>query len=202
MPASNTPDTAPHDPIVRHLLLLMTHPHEQWQAIAREELSVLRLITRIALPFSVMMAVAMSLGVTFFNTDWSQAFGYRSQPGQALVVAGQVVLVSLLSVLLLAWVFHLLAPMYKVKRNYSTMLKVAILGSLPVWLTGFTLVLLPGIIFTVVAFGYSCYLYAVGLDEVCGAPPGEAPEYVAVAMIFHALASSAVGALAGWIGLL
>jgi hypothetical protein len=180
----------------------MLYPQEQWQAIAREALSPARLLGRVALPLSLAMAAAVAFGVVFFNTDWSYNFGYRAQPGQWPLIAVTVVLGSLASVTLLAGVFHWLAPMYKVPRRFGNALKVATLGTVPIWLTGLSLVLLPGVIFMIIAFGYSCYLYAVGLSEVCGAPTGQAPEYVAVSMILHALGASALGAMAAAAGLL
>jgi hypothetical protein len=188
------------DSILRHLVLLLVHPHAQWQAIARQTISVLRLLFAFVVPFSCLTALAVSMGVTFFDTTWDAQFGYHLQPAGLPVLVATILGFSIGSVVLLAAVFTWIAPMYERPRHFVEALKVATFGSLPVWIASAALVVLPGVVVVVVAFGYSCYLYTIGLREVLGTSTDEAPEYLAISLIFHGLTASALGAFAAWLG--
>ncbi|MGB8339159.1 MAG: hypothetical protein WCD07_10390 [Burkholderiales bacterium] len=60
------------------------------------------LISAYVIPFSVLNAVVVFAGMTYFNSDWNLDFGYRVAPEQILPATMATLMLSLPSVLLLA----------------------------------------------------------------------------------------------------
>ena len=188
-------------PVLRHALLLFLHPREQWRVIAHEAPSPVRLVTHYIAPFSFAVAAAVSLGVAVFNQSWDLDYGYRVAPERWFETGLATFAISMVTVFLFAAVIVCLAPLYKTPRDYGKALIVATMGTLPFWMLGLTLFLLPAIIPCLLAFAHSCYLYSVGLEEVLKVKPSMSHEYVAIAAVFLSLALMVLGALGAALGL-
>ena len=59
---------------------------------------------------------------------------------------------------------------------------MAIIGSVPLYVAGVTLVLLPGILLFAIAFVISCGWWASGNRRLLGLEYSESPEHVAVSL--------------------
>ena len=112
------------------------------------------------------------------------------------------VVLTLVSVLLLALAFFLLAPMYDTERNWARSVSVAAYGSTPVLLAGVLLVMPIMVIASMVALLHNFALYYVGLQRVTGCKASAAAEYLALSCLMAAVASGALGAAGGALGVL
>ena len=188
-------------PVLRHALLLFIYPREEWRVIAREAPSPAHLLTHYIAPFSLAIALAVSLGVAVFNQSWDVDYGYRVAPERWFEIGVTTFAFSALMTVLFAVVIVCLAPLYNTPRDFGKSLTVATLGTLPFWVTGVLLFFLPAIIPCMFAFAYSCYLYSAGLEEVLGVKPSMSHEYVAIAAVFLSLVLMLLGAAAAGLGL-
>lgn len=149
----------------------------------------------IALLGGLGVAVATEIGVRTFNTDWNYVAGYSTQSargyGPFLLLWALAALMSIAQGLFGA----LLLPMYGRSRDWMGGLAVAVLGSVPVYVAGLGLVLLPGILLVCLAFLVSCAWWGSGARLLLGIPSGEAADHVVASFIAGSLALTIASAL-------
>jgi hypothetical protein len=181
---------------------MVVAPGREWEAVADEAPSAAKVFFGYVVPLSAVPAVAWMIGLATFGAD----LGFRTEDVAPVAVgrvlhAGVVTLAgSVFSVLALAAVFFLVAPMYEVPRHWGRSLTVAAYGTTPLWVAGILLVM-PGLVIVgLVAFLHCCQLYYSGLQRVAGVKPGDAAEYVAISLflltVTSLVAGGAIGALA------
>jgi hypothetical protein len=85
--------------------------------------------------------------------------------------------------------------MYGRSRDWMGGLAVAVLGSVPVYVAGLGLVLLPGILLVCLAFLVSCAWWGSGARLLLGIPSGEAADHVVASFIAGSLALTIASAL-------
>jgi hypothetical protein len=129
------------------------------------------------------VGIAAETGVRLFNTEWHPVFGYSARPDadgsrfRALWVA------LALSPYLQGSVGALLLPMYGCTRRWRAAIAVAVVGSVPLYLAGLTMVWLPGIILVLGAFFVSFVWWFNGARELLDVPHSEAMEFVTITLI-------------------
>ncbi len=137
----------------------------------------------LALAGSFVVAVASEIGVRFFNTDWDSTFGYAVQRDRGwqpfFALWGGFTIATIVQGLIGA----ALLKIYSKPRAGCASVAVAIIGSIPMYVTGVTLVLLPGILLFAIAFLISCGWWASGNRRLLGLTYGESPEHVAVSLM-------------------
>lgn len=186
---------------VRRIVQLLARPQDEWEAIAREPVSVDTLIRRYILPLSLLAPISTVVGMKTFDRGWNPAAGYLVPP-EAIYSAGATTLfATIASIFVLAAIFKLIAPMYGSSRDYASALKVATFGAVPVLLAGATLVMPVMVMVTVVALCYTLYLYWLGVGRVLNVSAGAQAEFVGISMTLLGGASTLIGALASSIGL-
>lgn len=185
----------------RRLLWLIVNPRDAWDAIAQEPIGVDRLIVRYILPLSLIAPIASVIGMNVFDREWDPASGYLVPENEIFSAGAATLFGSILSILALAGIFWLIAPMYDTPRNYVAALKVATFGAIPVLLAGATLVMPVMIIIPVVALCHSLYLYWVGVGRVLAVSPGAQTEFVGISITLLGGASTLAGAFASSLGL-
>ena len=162
----------------------VTEPDYWWDAVESRFGDRRLPLMLLALAFSGAFGIAFAceIGVRYLNTDWNYGLGYSVQRGRdwqpffalwagvaiAPIVQG-LVAVALLKIYLrpLRW-----------RRGVA----VAIIGSIPMYVTGLSLVLLPGILLFAVAFLISCSWWASGNRRLLGISDSESAEHVAVSL--------------------
>lgn len=180
---------------------LIVAPEEEWDLIAREPISIDALIGRYILPLSFLAPLATVVGMSTFDRKWDPSAGFLVPP-EAIYSAGATsLLASILSILGLAAIFKLIAPLYGSSRDYLAALKVATFGAVPVLLAGATLVMPAMVTVVMVALCYSLYLYWLGVGRVLEVETGSQAEFVGISMVLLAAASTLLGALASSLGL-
>ncbi len=178
---------------------IVVSPRGEWDAVRAENPPWWMALFGHVLPLAFLPALAWAVGRT-------ASTGMVIDPAAlSLSFAGSVVitvLLSLVSVLLLAAAIYLLAPMYDTERNWSRAVSVAAYGSTPVLLAGVLLVMPIMVIASMVAMLHNFLLYYVGLQRVIGCRESSAAEYLAVSCLIAAMFSGAFGAAGSALGLL
>jgi hypothetical protein len=108
------------------------------------------------------VAIAAETGVRVFNTEWV-----------ALAVTPY----------LQGVVGAFLLPMVGRTRQWRAAIAVAVVGTVPLYLAGLTMVWLPGIILVLGAFFVSFVWWVNGARELLDVPHSEATEFVTVTLI-------------------
>lgn len=181
--------------------LLITSPSEAFDEIAEEPTSVDALVIRTLVPLALLGPIATGIGMRNFDRSWDAAHGYLVPPEQIFAASAATLFATIASVLVLAGIFVLIAPMYKIGRDYRGALKVATWGAVPVLLASATLVLPVFVMLTVVAVLHTLYLYWVGVGRILGVAAGDRTEFVGISLTLLVGISTLAGAAASSIGL-
>ena len=190
--------------MLRRAFAVTFAPRREWASIARERPAPLAVLLFYVMPLAAIPAVAWMIGLAVFGLELV-APGEpiaRLAPAAILRAGMATYLGSIVTVALLAGVFVLIAPMYGAGRDWRGAWTVAAFGTTPVWLFGVLLVK-PVLIVALPAVLLHCaYVYHDGLRAMRFARAGEAPEYVAIALVLLLAASTLVGGLLSTLGVL
>ncbi len=160
-------------------------PDSWWDFIEPklDQRHVLPMLLGVALVGGFGIALATEIGVRIFNTDWNYVAGYGMQrdrggaPFLALwgIAAGAPLMQGLVGA-------HLL-KFYSRPRQWLRSIAVAVVGTIPVYVAGLTLVVLPGILVVVIAFLVSCAWWSSGSRRLLGIVYGDSAEHVAGTLV-------------------
>ena len=190
--------------MLRRAFAVTFAPRREWEAIASERPAALAVLLRYVVPLAAIPALAWMIGLAVFGMELVVLGEPIVRPGPAVILRAGLAtfLGSILSVALLAGAFALIAPMYGARRDWRGAWTVAAYGTTPVWLFGVVLVK-PVLIVAMLAVLLHCaYLYHDGLQALHFARAGEAPEYVAIALVLLLAASTLAGGLLSTLGML
>jgi hypothetical protein len=187
---------------LRRIVFLIFRPAAEWDAIAVEKTSVDALLRRYILPLALLAPVATVIGMKTFDRAWDPAHGFQVPAEQILAAGVTTYFATIGSILVLAAIFNLIAPMFGAVRNYLAALKVATYGAIPVLLAGATLLLPVMAIVAMVGMCHTLYLLWVGVRRVLHIPSEDAAEFVGISLVLLTFLSVLVGATAGAVGLL
>jgi hypothetical protein len=169
-----------------------------WQRVARELESPQRAAGRLALiallgAFGPACAVYAGTHLVNLLTDGDLGFlplaEGRIDPFRATFVG------LLIAPALLAVVYLLLGRVYKLPLRPLAAFAVAVVGALPIYLAGLTMVFMPAILLVVCAFVLSCFWWAVGLRTVFGVSPRDSAEFNAISILGLIVLMQLAGAL-------
>jgi Yip1 domain len=187
---------------LRRIVRMVFAPREEWQAIAREQVSVDELLRRYILPLSLLAPMATVIGMKWFDASWDPDAGYLVPPQEIFAAGATTLFASIMSIFGLAGIFVLLAPIYGTSRSYRDALKVSTFGAVPVLLAGATLVLPVMAIVGLVGLCHSLYVFWLGAREVLHVNRAEQTEFIGVSLLMLSVASTFAGAAASSAGLL
>jgi len=190
--------------MLRRAFAVTFAPRREWAAIAREQPAPLAVLFRHVMPLAAVPAFAWMIGLAVFGLDLVVPGEPIARPGPAAILRAGLFtyLGSILSVALLAGAFALVAPMYGTRRDWRGAWTVAAYGTTPVWLFGAVLVKPMLVVALVAALLHCAYVYHDGLRAMGMARGGDAPEYVAIAVVLLLAASTLAGGLLGNLGVL
>jgi hypothetical protein len=155
----------------------------------------LRRLAGLALLGAAGVASAVWLGTTFFDTAWHADLGFHSIDTLAFEPFRTTLAGFLLAPLALAAMYLLMAPLYRLPRRPLAAFAVAVVGALPIYGAGLTLVVVPGVLLLLAAFFLSCCWWSTGLRQVLGVPPRDATEFNVLALLGSGLLLQFGGAL-------
>ena len=180
---------------------LTVAPGEEWPKIRDEGPRVLPIIALFVLPLTLIPAASWSLGLLLFGND---AGGSHSDLDLVRIMRGGLIAYFgvVLSIGLCAVSIVILAPLFAGRRNWPRALQVAAYSAAPVLLSGLVLIV-PNLAYVLILpFFHSLYLQYAGLQHVLGVRERDAAEYVALSCMLLMVFSTALGAFAGWLGIL
>lgn len=186
--------------MVERIVNIVFSPRKEWDRIAAETTSIDSLIVRYVVPLSLLAPIATSIGMHVFDAAWDGDQGYRVPAADIFAAAATTLFTSIASVLALAWIFVLLGRMYGSTRDYRVALQVATYGSVPLMLSGATLVIPVMAIVAVVGFVHTLYLYWLGAKQLLQVKRGEQAEFVGIAILLLSVASTFLGAVMSHLG--
>ncbi len=175
---------------------LLRHPRSGWGAIAARPHSASALIMRLIFPGSLVSALAVTAGITWFNREWHDDFGYSAPAGQALFIGCATLTLSVIYALVLAGVFTLIGKMYRSRGSYAQALLLVAYGTLPVWIAGAFMFLMPAALLGMLAFVYACLLYSHGAHVLLGIADSETTEFVAISLLLAAIVMTVLSMMA------
>ena len=187
---------------LRRIVYLIFRPAAEWDAIAGEKTSVDLLLRHYILPLALLAPVATVIGMKTFDREWDPVHGFLVPAEQILTAGTATYFATVGSILVLAAIFTLIAPMFGVTRDYLAALKVATYGAIPLMLTGATLFLPVMAIVAMVGLCHTLFLFWIGVRRVLNVPPGTEAEFVGISLVLLTFLSVLIGAAAGAIGLL
>jgi len=195
------PDRNPLETL-RRIVYLIFRPTAEWDLIASEPTSVDKLLRSYILPLALLAPVATVIGMKTFDRDWDPVHGYLVPADQILAAGATTYFAIVGSILMLAAIFAVIAPMFGAARDYLAALKVATYGAIPLMLAGATLLLPVMAIVTTVGLCHSLFLFWLGARRVLNVPAGAQAEFVGISLVLLTFLSVVVGAAASAIGLL
>lgn len=160
-----------------------------WQRVAghlAQPARAWRTLAVIALLGAFGTAAAVWVGNTYLTTAWDGELGFvpfadgRIDPFRATFVG------LLVAPLLLAAMYLLLGRVYRLRHAVSRPLAafaVAVVGALPVYAAGLTMVFMPAILLVICAFLVSCFWWAVGARSLLGVAAEESAEFNAISIV-------------------
>jgi hypothetical protein len=187
---------------LRRIVYLIFRPTSEWDLIAEEKTSVDALLRSYILPLALLAPIATMIGMKTFDRDWDPVHGYLV-PADQILAAGVATFFAIVgSILVLAAIFVVIAPMFGGTRDYLAALKVATYGAIPVLLAGATLLLPVMAIVGLAGFCHTLFLFWLGAQRVLNVPAGGGAEFIGISIVLLTLFSVFAGAAASAIGLL
>ncbi len=181
---------------------MMLDPQAGWDRMARDPLGAGVLLRNVLLPLALLAPAATMFGLLVFDTRWNPQYGYSLLHDRAPAIALATYLLQIVSVYLLAGVLYLLARTESRAPPFLAALQVAVFGSIPVLLSGATLVIPFNVVISMVAMMYSFYLYCMGVERLFGIRGSDSVMFIGVAMICMMILSGFIGGIASALGLL
>jgi hypothetical protein len=129
------------------------------------------------------VALASEFGVRHFNEQWHPVFGYSARPdaeGSRFLVLW---IALALAPIVQGLVGAMLLPLYSRPRRWRAALAVAIVGTVPLYVSGLAMVVLPGLVIVLGGFALSTVWWAIAARELLDVPASECAEFVAATLI-------------------
>lgn len=183
--------------IVNRIFGIIFRPNAEWDAISGESTTVGALLFRYIFPLCLIPSIATVIGMTFFGVGWDPVHGYALPRERALAIGAANFLFLVITIFLLALIFHWFAiAENKARNSYTDALKVATYGAIPLLLAGAFLVLPVMVMLAIVAGMHSLFLYNGGLKKVLRVSETESPILLGIAIVMLTVTSMAIGAIA------
>jgi hypothetical protein len=165
--------------------LSLLEPDALWQTLRQrlERPGLIGWLLLIPVLGGFAVAVAAEVGVRVFNSEWSAVFGYTARPDVDGSRFRMLWAALALAPLLQGVVGALLLGFYSQPRRWRAALAVAVVGTVPLYIAGLAMVLLPGIVIVLGGFSVSVVWWATGARDLLGVPASESAEFVVVMLI-------------------
>jgi len=164
--------------LIERIKNILLSPTTEWETIKKEDYMISDLFTKYALKLAAIPALAGLIGFTIFG----RAF-YNPSFGANLKWAIGMYVMSLIGVIILAYIIDVLAPSFGTKKHLATSMKVVIFAYTAAWVGGiFNLIPALGIL-GLIAGIYSLFLLYKGLQIVKEVPKEKMLGYFVVIII-------------------
>jgi hypothetical protein len=149
------------------------------------------------LPLALLAPVATVIGMSMFDRNWDPVHGFLVRPEWIFPIGAATYAGIVGSVILLAAILSVIAPLFGGVRDFSKALAVATYGSVPVLLAGAFMILPVMALVGLVALGHSLHLMWLGARRLLQVPGRAGAEFIGVCIVVMAVLSIFVGAGVG-----
>ncbi|MEA3493812.1 MAG: Yip1 family protein [Candidatus Margulisiibacteriota bacterium] len=187
--------------IIERIKEIIMKPKAAWKVIKDEPSDIKALYLNYAAPLALIPAVCSLIGMTIVGIRMPAGEVMRSPFVPTLIGSAIGYGLSLLGLIIGAWIVKLLAPTFNSKADLADAFKVVVYSMTPVWLVGiFSLV--PGLGILGILGLYAIYLLALGFPVVLNTPENKVVWFtisiILVSMVVNFILSAIVfGALYG-----
>jgi hypothetical protein len=163
----------------------IVEPAGLWSRVGQrcQQPGVSSVLVSISVLGGLAVTLATEIGLRVFNTEWSPVFGYSARPESEGAHFALLWFALALAPWAQAAVGALLLPFYRRPRQWLAAFAVFVIGTVPLYVAGLSLLLLPGILLVSVAFFISFVWWTTGARELLGVPHGEAIEFVTMTVL-------------------
>jgi len=192
--AVETPEN-PVGAIAERARAIITRPGEEWPVIAGETIPSGDIFTRYAMPLAAIGPVAGLIGSQIMGHG---LFGFVGRPGllSAATYAVSSFVLSLVMLLVMAFVANQLAPRFGGEESTRRAFKLVAYAMTAAWLAGI-FQLVPALGALGIVGLYSVYLFHVGAGPMMKIPEDQRLNYTAVNIICGIVLALIVGSIAG-----
>jgi hypothetical protein len=172
---------------VKHILI---QPKTEWVVIESESTDPKALYLNYLAIVAVIPAAASFLSFVLLTGP----FGTRTGVGAALAAAVTQYVLSLVMVLVVAFIADVLAPSFDGRKDFNQALKLTGYSVTAAWVAG-AFVIIPGIGWLIVLIGtlYSLYLFFLGTQVMMKVPEQKAIGYTVVVVVVAIIVSFVIG---------
>jgi hypothetical protein len=162
---------------------IIFHPNAEWPRIEQESGDPAFLLTRYVVLLALVPAACGFIGACLIGVIVPGLGAVRAPVLDGLFSAVFGYVMTGVTVLVLALIIDVLAPLFGGRRDFDGAFKLAVYSFTPVWLAGIFL-LLPGLRFLTLSGFYGAYILMTGLPLMMKSPARWAYLYAAVIVIF------------------
>lgn len=169
---------------------ILIQPNTEWVIIESESTDPKTLYLNYVAIVAVIPAAANFLSFVLF----AGPFGTRVGVGTALAAAVTQYVLSLVMVLVVAFIADLLAPSFDGRKNFNQALKLTGYSLTAAWIAG-VFVIIPGVGWLIVLIGtlYTLYLFFLGTQVMMKVPEQKAIGYTVVVVVVAIIVSFVIG---------
>lgn len=182
------------DGIITRAKNILTAPDATWEVIKGETDQPMSVFLKYALPLIAIGPIATFLGGLIFG--YGGMFGVSIRPGFGFLLSTMVttLVLSLLSVWLLAFIANLVSKQFEGRDDFPAAFRLVAYSMTAAWLAGiFNLIPALGIL-TILGL-YSLYLIYKGASPIMGVPEEKSVVYTIVVIVAAIIANFVIGML-------
>jgi len=157
---------------------ILAAPADAWSRIENEPGDAADLLSRYVAPLALIPALSGFVGACLIGVVVPGVGTVRAPLFDGLFGAVFGYVMTCATVLVLAVVIDVLAPMFGGRRDFSSAFKLAVYSYTPVWLAGIFL-LAPGLRFLGLSGCYGAYILWLGLPVLMKSPAQRTPAFAA-----------------------
>jgi hypothetical protein len=177
--------------------LSLFEPEGLWDAVSERLMRAGAIGWLVLIPIvgGLAVAIAAETGVRVFSTEWNPVLGYSARPDNDGSRMGLLWSAMALAPFVQTAAGLLILPLYGARPRARAVLAVAVVGTIPLYVAGLSLLLLPGILVVLFAFFVSFVWWTTGACQLLEVPRAEGPEFVTVT-VFAASSALFLGSAA------
>jgi hypothetical protein len=180
---------------------ILTKPKQEWAVIASEPTDIPTLYKEYIILLAAIPAICQFIGMTVIGVPTFLVGNVRIGFASGLVHLIVSYILTLVSVLVAAFVIEKLAPTFQSRGDLVQALKMVAYASTPVWLAGILSIYPPLTVLMLIAAIYAIYLFYLGLPAVMQTPPDKVIPYMIVSalviLVVWVVTAAVTGAVAG-----
>jgi hypothetical protein len=161
---------------------ILIDPVAEWTRIQHESGDLAYLLSRYVAVLALVPALCGLVGTSVIGVVVPGMGTVRTPIFDGLFGAIFGYVATVVTVLSLAVLINLLAPLFGAQKDFDSAAKLAVYSYTPVWLSGIFL-LLPGLRFLILLSFYGAYVLAVGLPRLMKSPVRKSYGYALVVVV-------------------